>query len=168
MSKKPQLMTADIYHFRNGKCIWSGLKLPNIWHSEGQEFVLAVAFDTDSGITVPSSYYIGLDDRSTLAETDGLSDLDDEPSTNGYARQALSSVTGFVVAMQDSRMTARSGIATFVATTGSWGPVRNAFLSTTLNNTGYLIASIALSSRRTIISGDSISVRLNLSFANCS
>jgi hypothetical protein len=169
MNTKPQLMTIDVKHFRNGKCIWSAENLPNVWHQEGQEFLLANAFDTDGGIaTIPDQYYLGLDDRSTLAEEDTLADLNNEPASNGYARQALSSVTGFAIGLVDSRMTAQSGIATFVATIGPWGPVANAFLTTSIDNSGYLIASVALSSRRTVVSSDAISVRINLSFSSCS
>lgn len=165
---KPQLMTADIQHFRNGECIWEIKKKPNKWHHEGQEFVLAIAFDVDSGISVPSNYYLGLDDRSSLSDDDTLSDLSDEPSSNGYARQSVSSSVGFAVGLNSGSIIAQSAIVTFSASSGSWGPIRNVFLSTSSNNTGYLIASVALSSRRTIINGDFITVRLNLSFGSCS
>jgi len=168
MNTKPQLMTVDVKHFRNGKCIWSAENLPNNWHQEGQEFVLANVFDTDGGVTIPDQYYLGLDDRSSLAEEDTLDDLDNEPSSNGYARQAISSATGFAVGLVGSRMTATSGIGTFVATIGPWGPVANVFLATSLDNSGYIIASVALSSRRTVTTSEAISVRVNLSFSSCS
>ena len=167
---RPQLMTLlEVKHFRKGKCIWAQYNVPNTWHQEGQEFILSNSFDTDYGGTIPEFYYLGLDNRTTLAVTDTMASLAGEPTGDGYQRQAFSSTIGFTIAADDSdAIVATSGIATFVATISQWGPVRNAFLTTQTDDDGYLIASAALSSQRTVIAGDSISVRINLSLAGCS
>ncbi len=111
--------------------------------------------------------YLGLDNRDNLSEADDISQIDGEPSTNGYARQAMSSTTGFAVGLQSGVMTATSGIVSFAATVGSWGPVTNVFLVTSIDSSGTLIASTGLSATRTVLLGDAISVRINLSLSGC-
>jgi hypothetical protein len=138
-----------------------------MWHVEGQEFLLSVAFDSDAGIVIPTNYYVGLDNRAALTDDDTMLDFTGEPTTHGYSRQPVSSTTGFTVALKDGIMTASSGISTFTAVGGSFGPVANVFLTTTSDNSGYLIASSALSSPRTIATGESMTVKINLSFAGC-
>jgi hypothetical protein len=175
--KRPQLMTiSEIKHYHDGECIWSEYNIPNIWHNEGQTFLLSTAFDLDSGVTIPTNYYLGLDNRTTLAEGDTLTDLTGEPTSggqpifNGYNRQALSATTGFVVGDKAGTITATSAVGTFVATVSQWGPVTNLFLTTTNLNppTGhFLVASGALGSERTVVAGDFITVRINLSFGGC-
>ncbi len=166
---QPSLMTIDeIKHFdNNGKCIWEEHDIPNIWHTNGQQFILSVAFDTDGSFSVPTDYFVGLDNRTALDADDTLSDLAGEPSTNGYVRQPLSSTDGFSVQLTGGAIKAVSGIANFVATAGEWGPVRNLFLSTSLTNSGVLISSAALSGPRSVTAGGSLSVRVSLSLAAC-
>lgn len=164
---KPQLMLIkEVNHYDNNEnVIWSEKNLPNIWHDEGQEFILFIAFDIDEGVEVPSQYYLGLDNRTTLSGSDDLDSLIGEPTTNGYARQSLSSSNGFTIS--PTTTTAVSGIKTFVASVGSWGPVKNVFLATTLDNTGRLISSVSLGGERTILAGESIAIRINLSLSGC-
>jgi len=169
MNKKPQLLTLlEVKHYRDGKCIWEEHNIPNTWHNEGQEFVLANSFDTDFGTSIPDYYYLALDNRTTLSATDTMASITGEPTSNGYERVAISSSAGFVIGAESGVVEATSAIVTFVATIGSWGPVRNAFLTTRDDNGGYLIASAALSSIRTVNPGDSITIRINLSLAGCS
>lgn len=168
MSNFHLMHVEEIRHYRNGKCIWEAVNLPNVWHVEGQEFLLSTAFNLDSGIEVPDQYYLGLDNRTTIQASDTISDVTSEPTGNGYVRQAFSSTTGFVVALKNGRMTATSGIATFVATGDSWGPIQNVFLTTAADDTGFLIATTNLGGEQTVQAGDSVSVRINLSFAGCS
>ena len=169
---KPQLMTiTEIKHYRNGECIWFAENIGNTWHLDGQEFVLANSFATNMGITVPANYYVGLDNRSTINATDTLPisiGTSLEPQGNGYQRYALSSTTGFVVGLNNGSIIARSGICTFTANTNSWNiPVSNVFLASTIDNTGHLIASSALpSSNFNVLAGESITVRLTLSFSS--
>ncbi len=166
---QPRLMTVEeIKHFNSsGKCIWENRDIPNIWHTNGQQFVLSVAFDTDGSFSVPTDYYVGLDNRTTLDAGDTLADLVSEPSTNGYVRQPISSTAGFSVQLTGGVIKAVSGIANFVATGGQWGPIRNLFLSTSLSSGGVLISSAALSGPRTVTAGESLSVRVSLSLAAC-
>jgi len=108
----------EIKHFdEDGHCIWEAYNLPNVWHIEGQQFVLSLAFDRDGGYSAPTNYYAGVDARDAVAVDDTLSDITDEPSSNGYSRQTISSTTGFTVSLVGSTMKAISGILSFSATT---------------------------------------------------
>lgn len=144
--------------------------MANILHNEAQEFIFQLSFDTDAGASVPTNYYIGLDNRSSLEKTDTLTDLTTEPSigVNGYERQAVSSTTGFTIQTADDIVKLTSSLVTFNGTGGSWGPVTKAFIATTEDNTGLLIASTDLSSSRTIIAGETFSFRLSITLDQCS
>ena len=162
----------EIKHLRNGECIWSEENIGNTWHQDGQEFVLANSFATNMGITVPANYYVGLDNRGSISVLDTLqitiSGVGVEPSGNGYSRQPLSSTTGFALGPDGSNnIVARSSILTFSAA-GNWTSVKNVFLATTTDNSGHLISSGPLSSTRTLVAGDAITVRLTLSFSSIS
>ncbi|MBN1605869.1 MAG: hypothetical protein JW940_04515, partial [Polyangiaceae bacterium] len=64
--------------------------MPNIFHDDGEELVCKIVFDET--VTVPASYYIGLDNRASLAEADALSGMTSaEEDGTGYARQAVAS-----------------------------------------------------------------------------
>ena len=143
-----------------GRTIW-GETAHNMLHDEGEEFMLDVVFtETQS---VPASYYIGLDDR-TLAEDDTLADLTNEPSGSGYARQAVASNdTDFTLtqASGEDGYRATTSVETFTANGGAWGEVDNAFLCTVISGTsGKLIASVALSTPRTLQNGESLQVSM--------
>lgn len=164
------MQVIEAKHYRGDECIWEAYDLPNIYHQTGEQFVLSVAFNTASA-TVPLFYYLGLDNRTTLSYTDTLSNLSGEPSANinGYARQPLSSASGFSVALNSTtgHIKATSGIVAYNASGGPWGPVQNIFLATTIGNTGTLIASVPLSGSRTLNDGDRFTARIGLSLTNC-
>lgn len=163
----PKLMTVEsIQHFnQKGKCIWEAKDLPNVFHLEGQRLVLENTFDTDGDLAnVPTSFYLGLDNRTSTNSSDTLSSLSGEPSSNGYSRISISSSTGFIVGQSGSSMKATSSVHTFLATSGSWGPVKNVFLSTTASGTsGVLMASVALGATRTPSAGESIGIKISIS-----
>ena len=162
------LTIAEIMHYdADSKCIWKQTNLPNIMHADGEEFILSIVFDTDSGISIPTNYYLGLDQRSTLTASDQMVNLVNEPSINGYARQAINSTTGFFIDNTGSNCSARSAVATFTAIGGQWGPVNNLFLTNKVDNTGFLIATAPLTSPRTVLLGETLSLRITLSLSSC-
>jgi len=120
---------------------------------------------------IPTDYYFGLDKRTTIREEDNLASLLDEPENafNGYARQPVASSGQFVVDTSEGHYYARSPILHFSAIGGSWGPVRNLFLSTTIQSDydGFLVASVPLTQTVTVTDGQSISVRMGLSLKDC-
>jgi hypothetical protein len=156
------LTILQIDHVRNGEVIWQSEKLTNILHNQGEEYMLNALFKT-TVVSVPTFYYLGLDNRATLSADDTIASLQGEPTTNGYSRQAVSSATGFTIEEVDGVSRATSLIVSFTASGGSWGPVSNLFLSNTINNTGYLIATAPLGSSRTLNNGDLVTMRFALS-----
>ena len=150
----------------NGNIIWNQKNIKNTFHQEGEYFLLSVAFNSVSGVTVPTSYYLGLDNRVNIQLNDGLENLSEEPTQNGYTRQAVSSANGFTVSLQSDNYLAVSTIVAFQATGGSWGPIRNIFLATTSTNSGYLLSSVALSEQRTVNDGENLTMRLSLGLIN--
>jgi len=150
----------------DGTVIWRKENLHNIFHIDGEEYMLKALF---AGFTIPGSYYFGLDNRGSLDDSDTLNIIattGDEPTINGYNRQAVGSGS-FTIAVVGSHNLAQSPIVTFSATGGSWGPVSNLFMATTSDNLGHLISSVPLSQLVTLDNGQSINVRLGLSLKDC-
>lgn len=151
----------------DGTVLWQEDDVYNVFHRNGQMYLLSVTFATDSGVTIPSNYYIGLDNRTTPSASDTLLSLSGEPTQNGYLRQAVSSANGFSVDLEDDDYRAMSSVVTFTASSGSWGPVQSLFLATSSTNTGYLISSATLDNARTVLDGQTISMRISVGLVNC-
>lgn len=151
----------------DGQLEWVDPLQLNILHDEGEQYMLSAAFDTDlAGFGAPpANLYLGLDARSGLAEGDtlGMGGFN-EPSTGGYARQALSTTTGFTLSQPGAYYQATSAAASFgPATSGGMGTVTNRFLTTTSSGTaGKLIASVPLTTSRTINVGDTLNTNIIL------
>jgi hypothetical protein len=118
-----------------------------------------------------TNYYLGLSDSTSpcsIAEADNLATASTgEPSTNGYARQTIAKATDWTIAQISSGTDgctetncyrATSATKTFSASGGSWGPVNCAFLGTSSDNTGKHISWAALSTSRTLNTGESLQV----------
>lgn len=149
-------------HIRNGEVIWEEVIEENVLHDEGEQFMLQVVFDEQQ--SVPTDYYIGLDNRGSPAEGDGLTELSGEPSGNGYARQAVpSDNVGWTVTQSAGDYQAASTTETFTASGGAWGAVQQMFLCNTVTGTaGKLIATAALSTSRTLQDGDSLQTDITI------
>jgi hypothetical protein len=157
-----------IQHVRDGKVIWEDRDLRNLLHYEGQKYLLQAAFQ-NNGETIPNNYYFGLDSRATVAKSDTMISLVDEPNGGGYARVAVSSVSGFTFQQQPSGVwRAISSLLQFTSTGGGYGPVRNLFLTGLSGMSQVLIASNALSSAITLTSGDTINLRMSLQLEDAS
>jgi len=159
-----------IKHIRNNKVIWEAENIRNVFHLDGEAFLLRAAFNGGPvSEVIPENYYIGLDARFALDSEDTLDDLSGEPSTNGYTRQAVSSTDSFTVTIPEgyTRYRATSPIVAFQAEGGSWGPVKNIFLTDTASTTGTLISSAVLPSELTVVDGDSVTMRFGMSLKDC-
>lgn len=109
-------------------------------------------------------YYAGLDNRTSLSTTDTMASLVDEPSSNGYIRQKITSWSSPVIS--NSVYVVKSNSITFSSSSTGWGPVKNIFLATTQNTTGFLISSVKLNQELTLKAGDTAVLIMNLSLSN--
>ena len=158
----------ELKHYRNNELISVTYDLPNMLHQGGEEFILSVAFSTANGFSIPAAYYLGLDNRNTIQLTDTMASLQNEPTGNGYLRQPVSSASGFGIELVNSAYRATSVVVAFTASTGSFGPIQNLFLTDKLDNTGTLIATAPLDAPHTVAPGDTLSLRLGLSLQDIS
>lgn len=153
----------DIRHFsKDGRLLWRD-QGENLIHDEGEEFFVKVLFSEVA--SPPAAYYIGLDARSSPAEDDNLAALDGEPTTDGYARVAVNSdATDFTVTKDagSGDWEAKSKECDFTASGGNWPAVTQAFLATSSDGSGKLIATKALSQSRIVNDGETLKVTFTI------
>ena len=160
---KHLLRVIDIRHYsKDGGLIWQKAETPNVIHADGEFYCLSALFAT-LVTSIPSNYYAGLDNRGVPARGDTLANLSQEPSQYGYVRQPINSGAGFVISEKSGVFYATSNVITFIANGGTWGPVKNIFLSTSLNNGGRLISTAALDGQHYLNNGEQLTMRLALS-----
>jgi hypothetical protein len=159
------LTIIDIQH-RNSKdeILWQQKNVNNLLHQEGENFLLGIAF---AGFTIPSNYYLGLDNRAIVAASDTLDELIGEPSTGGYERQAIPSTGSFAMNFESLHWVATSPIVTFRATVSGWGPVTCLFLSTSNDNSGSLLSTAILESAILLSANDTITMRIGMRLKDC-
>ncbi len=159
----------EICHWdSDGNLIWKENNILNMLHQEGEEFLLKAAFVGGKVSTIiPDFYYIGLDNRLTVRATDTMDNLIGEPITGGYLRQAVSSSGDFSINFEQNHFIATSPIVAFRATTASWGPASNLFLTDKLDNSGSLISTAILPSPISLDSGQSVTMRIGMQILEC-
>jgi len=146
----------------------------NLLHLGGESKILSALFigGNSGNAYIPSNYYIGLDNRISIQFTDTIDSLVGEPNGNGYARIGVpsnGSSTGFQINIIGETVAAGTKTpGTFVATTGSWGPVRNLFLTDRATNTSAtLYSSVPLAQPVSVPAGTNITVKYTISLRNC-
>ena len=153
----------DIKHYRNGKLIWEVIEKPNRLVDTGE---LAVV---DTFYRNKASNYFGMTDfwiglyNGTLSEESVLSTVPGEPVGNGYARQQVErSEIGWPTMAQDENgdWQVTSKTLTLAADGGSIGPINGAFLCTSSDNSGVLIAGVSIGLSRTILAGDFVTFNI--------
>lgn len=146
---------------KDGKILSRQENLLNIIHKQGSEFMCRALFDT-SAVSVPQLYYFGLDNRSEINFEDTMTTIlnSEEPLFNGYARQSADSASDFNVFFSEGFYQAESPILTFFASSGSWGPVQNLFLTNSNDYDGYLISSVPLEESITMNDGELIRMKM--------
>jgi len=158
----------EIRHLsKDGETIYEENDVKNILHYAGEEMILKILF---AGSPVPSSYYIGLDSRSSFDPSLGIGSLFGfEPTDNAYERQSVQPNGFDVVATGSGHRQANSPVILFKAAGGAWGPVKNIFLTT---NVGYgtsniLISSAPLSKTITVQDGETITMKMGMALSSC-
>lgn len=151
----------EIKHFdKNDNLIFSKNNIKNTLHKQGEEYILKVLF---GGESIPNEYYLGLDSRTSISSNDTLQTVSsNEPSLNGYSRQSISNSSFSFIINSEENYQANSPVVLFRATGGSWGIVRNLFLSTSSSSTGSLISSVPLGTNLVVADGEIISMRIGL------
>lgn len=154
-----------VLHFqhidKNGAVIWEQIAALNALDDEGEQSILDCYLRAQN---CPTTFYLRLSDSTStcsIAETDTLTLASaGEPTENGYAAQEIerTAVGWPTLALDSGDYQATASEETFVATGGPWGPVYCAFIGTTSNNTGKLIAHAALSTGRTLAAGESLKI----------
>lgn len=151
---------------KSGEVLWGQNIVKNTIHLKGELYCLTALFRTDT-TSIPANYYAGLDNRATPASSDTLDNLSQEPTQFSYSRQATSSATGFDVALNNSGVyQATSRVLTFNAVGGTWGPVSNIFLATSVDNTGYLISTAKLDGSHFVGNGEKLTIRMAMTLTD--
>lgn len=144
---------------KNGNAIWeeSGY---NDLADEGEALMLDSFF---RNLNNPSQFYCRLC-NDTLEETDTLGSILNEPSGSGYIAKLIErSNVGFpVLELHEGDYRIISKEVVFSAVGGNIGPVNTAYLATTADNTGKLVAYKELSRERLILDGDSMVVQITI------
>jgi hypothetical protein len=154
----------EIQHLDSNKnIIWQTKNIYNLLHEEGEQFLLQAAFVGGKESTIiPDYYYLGLDNRQTVATTDTLDDVLGEPVSGGYARIELSSSGDFTVSYDQDHYVALSPIVSFSASSGAWGPVVNLFLTASVEGDYKLISTATLPSPIFLNIGQTITMRIGM------
>lgn len=157
---------------RFGNVTWVDPWRDNILHDGGEQYILSAIFATTyanfgSALT---ALFLGLDNRTSLAEGDTLATVNAlEPTLGsfGYSRKSLATTgTGaggqpFVLSQPGAYYIATSSNQTWTASGGNIGTVRNRFLASDATavadgDDDHLLCSLALSAVRTINDGDAL------------
>lgn len=147
-----------------GEILWQGSNYNNL-ADEGEQSVLEV-YLRGSSAAQPGTFYLRLY-GDTPVDTDTLALLTGEPSGSGYAAQTVFRTTGTdgwpTLGLQAGDYRADSGTFTFNCTSGSWGPVTYACLTSVGTGTlGLLVSYVALSGSRILQNGDSLKVSMQI------
>lgn len=158
-----QLMTIDNFtvfdKYKN--IIFEQKNIKNIVHQEGEQYMLGVLFNKAE---LASSYYAGLDNRTTLSSTDSIFSITGEPlPQTSYKRQEITSWGDPFIS--NNVYVVKSNPITFDASIIGWGPVSNIFL-TTRKSGGILLSSAKLSQILTLSEGNSVVMSISLSLTN--
>lgn len=145
----------------NGNIVYKEENILNKLHQLGEQYIINSAFISNKA----DNFYFGLDARASIAHEDSMATIvnnGNEPTINGYSRVLVSGNGGFTLGQSSNVYFAQSPVVSFSAVSGSWGPVRNLFLTTKNDNTGILIASAALRENTVLNAGETLNVRLAL------
>lgn len=158
------LFIDEIILHRNNKILYKENNIKNIFHSSGQSFFLKILFNNRKN---PNKYYLGLDNRTSITLNDTLESLEGEPTAFGYSRQGVLTEDFKISVGNNGNYKASGPTITFSASTGSWGPVQNIFLTNVSSGvSGYLISTAKLLEEITVSPSDSITLKFAFTFSN--
>lgn len=153
-----------IKHYRGDKIIWGNAGF-NSLTQEGEESLLESFFRNDASYT-PANFFIRLCNSIPLV-TDTLATIQKELPVvaGGYEPKLLErSVVGFpnktLTSNGNYRLVSKEIL--FEAINTVIGPVTHAFMATSINNSGRLIAFRNLTLPRTVLIGDKLSIKIQI------
>ncbi len=165
-SKKwPGIMKIKYVEHRDcvGELINRQENIRNTLHSGGEAFLIQAAFiGGPVSSVIPDTYFIGLDNRESVAIADEMADIVGEPATGGYARNEVSSTDEFSLVYSNGLYSAVSPVLTFRSTSASWGPCANVFLAAEIDDEMTLLATAVLGQPISLGIGETITMRLSL------
>jgi len=113
--------------------------MAEFFHTEGLTYLLQVAMSEEQ--SAPANFYVGLA-IDELVVGDGLADILNEPSGDGYARVAVASDNvDITIGASGDYIEAVFKQVEFLADGGDWGTITVVFIATTADDSGKLIAS---------------------------
>lgn len=144
---------------KQGK-ILEKFKMQNALVDQGERSLLDTYFRSQNA---PSQFFVRLC-NDTMDETDTLITMQGEPVGNGYVPQILPrSSSGFpTLELEEGDYMIVSRDLEFTAEGGDITQVNTAFLATTFDNSGLLIAFVNLNTPKTINDGNSLIVRFKI------
>ena len=162
----------NVKHYnKEGELIWQQDRVKNAIANEGAESVLEYVYRTNASYK-PASFWVGLCNYSPVV-TDTLLTIQNEPvaGSHGYQRQEITlNSVGFptkdIASSGNVRLTSLEVVFTNTDATLSIGPLTNAFIATTQDNTGKLWAYLPLAMTRTIRAGDSMTYQFYVEEGN--
>ena len=147
-----------VRQYYKGKVIYEETK-KNIIVDEGEKAFVDVFYRANASVYFAPTpfFYVGLY-QGSINETTVLTTIPNEPSGNGYTRQAIArSTLGWpTIEKHEDDWRVVSTQVSFTASGGNIGPVSGALLCTSSDNSGVLIGALAMTFERTIPSGDVI------------
>mgnify|MGYP001004410895 CR=1 FL=1 len=156
----------EIKHLdKDNNILWEDSNLKNTFHTSGEEYFLKSLFiDQD---LIPSNYYFGLDNRTAIEVGDTIDSIDSEPISGGYQRQSSASEDVFTSSVVSTVNRIISPVLSFSATTEpGWGPVNNLFMTTSADDSGYLVSTVRLSQELTLSAGQTVTLRMGISLTD--
>ena len=154
-----------VTHYRFGQILWEIQDKKNLIVEDGEKAILETFFrDRGSNYFGMTDFFVGLYNGS-LARTSVLTTVPGEPVGNGYVRQKIERTSvGFpVIEKDDGNWRVISKELVVLASGGNIGPVSGAFLCTSSDNTGTLIAGLSFGVERTVqLGGESLAIQLKI------
>lgn len=165
------LIVDEFLHKRGDTVLLEKRNLQNILHIQGEEQILRALFvgGNLSNPYIPSFYYLGLDNRTTVSASNTYSSISGEPLTSaGYTRASVSAIDGFQIEVGTSSCKAKTkNLIGFSSISSSWGPIRNLFLTNVSAGTnGILYSTVTIGEDITVAVGDTISLRFSMTLRN--
>lgn len=146
-----------------GNVLFKKENINNVLQYEGQTLILSCMFGSE---TVPTDYYVGLDNRSVVNVSDTMANIQLEPSGYGYARQSLTRNSNFDIQSSEPPK-ALSSTITFSATGGSYTATDMFLCTVQTGDSGKLISTVQFGTTITVSPTNLVSMKFAMVLNGC-